>query len=340
MARRSSECVSQRNQASLTLRNQTGEFEIRKEDIQSRENTHRSLMPEGFEALPPDILRDILAYICSTETRFRIVSLTNAYTADSRRGLFNSEEATNDTVHFSKFGNVTAEGVPYYIQDAAKSQNGANLIVLKGGGKNSAAHEFPQKVEIAMNVPARRLDLLSGIAGWGYPATRDDRPALKVTATHNDGKSEVFELKNGEAFADYNRVIDVPGSDLMEGLVTKGQLRRITLPIAQTTPIAKLTLESYDDGVTPVIVAITADIVGAGPQPTGGGASNAAPKAQSGAAPPLPFRHSQRRRQRRRPAPTPTPVRLGSRARPGCSSSAAAVPTTSSNSSANPTAPH
>lgn len=277
--------IAQENAATLTLRNQTGEFEVRKEDIKTRENTKRSLMPEGFEALPADVLRDILAYVCSTETRFRIVNLAQAYTADTRRGLFNSETATNDTVHLSKFGNMTVENVPYFIQDPTKSQNGANVIVLKGGGKNTTAHEFPQKVEIAMNTPAKRLDLLSGIAGWGYPATKDHRPALKITATHNDGQSEVFELKNGEAFSDYNREIEVPDSDLTEGLVKKGQLRRITLGLKQTTPLTKLTLESYDNGVTPVVVAITADIAGAGPAPTGG-VSNAAPKATSGVANP------------------------------------------------------
>ena len=277
--------IAQENAATLTLRNQTGEFEVRKEDIKTRENTKRSLMPEGFEALPADVLRDILAYVCSTETRFRIVNLAQAYTADTRRGLFNSETATNDTVHLSKFGNVTVENVPYFIQDPTKSQNGANVIVLKGGGKNTTAHEFPQKVEIAMNTPAKRLDLLSGIAGWGYPATKDHRPALKITATHNDGQSEVFELKNGEAFSDYNREIEVPDSDLTEGLVKKGQLRRITLGLKQASPLTKLTLESYDNGVTPVVVAITADIAGAGPAPTGG-VSNAAPKATNGVANP------------------------------------------------------
>jgi len=278
--------IAQENQASLTLRNQTGEFEVRKDDIQTRENTHRSLMPEGFEALPPDILRDILAYICGTETRYRIVNLAKAYTADTRHGLFASEAATNDTVHLKKFGNVTAENVPYYIQDPTRSQTGANIIVLKGGGKKNAANEFPQKVEVALNTPAKRLHLLSGIAGWGYPATKDERPALKVTATHQNGQNEVFELKNGQAFSDYNREIEVPGSDLVEGLVSRGQLRRITLPIKDASPLTKLTLESYDNGVTPVVVAITADIAGAGPLPTGQGEAKAAPKPTSATANP------------------------------------------------------
>ncbi|MEY4484595.1 MAG: hypothetical protein RL693_2047, partial [Verrucomicrobiota bacterium] len=173
--------IAQENTATLQLRNQAGTFEIPKDQIANRENTKRSLMPDGFEAFGPENLRDLMAFLNASETRFRIVPLANAYTADTRRGLFASEEATGDTVHFVKFGNITAEGVPYFIQDPAKSQNGANIIALKGGGGKAAAQSYPGRVEIAMNMSAKRLHLLSGIAGWGYPATQDDRPAMKIT---------------------------------------------------------------------------------------------------------------------------------------------------------------
>jgi putative membrane-bound dehydrogenase-like protein len=259
------------NQASLTLRNQTGDFEIKKDDIATRENTRRSLMPEGLEALGAETLRDILAFICGGEQKFRVVDLREAYTADSRRGLFASEEATGDTVHFAKFGNITADEVPWFIMDPAKSATGANLIVLKGGGKNNVANQNPKRVEIAMHTAAKQLHLLSGIAGWGYPATKDDRVALKVTVSHSTGPSETFELKNGEAFADYNREIDVPGSDFVEGVVKRGQLRRITLPVKNSAPITKLVLESLDNGVAAVVAAVTADLTGEGPKPVQGG---------------------------------------------------------------------
>jgi putative membrane-bound dehydrogenase-like protein len=261
--------IAQENTASLQLRNQTGTFEIRKDEIAKRENTQRSLMPEGLEALDAENLRDLMTFLNASETRFRIVNLAQAYTADTRRGLFASVEAVKDSVHFTKFGNISAEGVPYFIQDPAKSQSGSNVIVLKGGGGKNAAQQYPQRVEIAVNTAAKRLHLLSGIAGWGYPATKDDSPAMKVTIIHTDGQNEVTELRNGDAFADYNKVVDVPGSVLVEGLVSQGQLRRITLPVKNTTPITKLVLESYDNKISPLVCAITADIAGAGPQPTG-----------------------------------------------------------------------
>jgi putative heme-binding domain-containing protein len=51
------------NAASITLRNQGGDTEIKLADIATRENTRRSLMPEGFEALGAKGLRDLIAYL-------------------------------------------------------------------------------------------------------------------------------------------------------------------------------------------------------------------------------------------------------------------------------------
>ena len=51
------------NAASITLRNQGGDTEIKLADIAIRENTRRSLKPEGFEALGAKGLRDLIAYL-------------------------------------------------------------------------------------------------------------------------------------------------------------------------------------------------------------------------------------------------------------------------------------
>ncbi|MFZ9745449.1 MAG: PVC-type heme-binding CxxCH protein [Opitutaceae bacterium] len=52
--------------ASLTLRNQGGDTEVRLADIASRENTRRSLMPEGLEGLGGTGLRDVIAYLAAS----------------------------------------------------------------------------------------------------------------------------------------------------------------------------------------------------------------------------------------------------------------------------------
>ncbi|TLD69811.1 hypothetical protein FEM03_15925 [Phragmitibacter flavus] len=250
------------NAASVTLRHQGGDVEIRKVDIASRENTHRSLMPEGLDALGAEVLRDILAFMTAGDAKFRVVDLREAYTADARRGLFAKEEATNDSVFPVKYGNIEVEGIPFFLMDPAKSGNGLNLVVLKGGWEKAVAQGYPQRVELGLNVAAKRLHLLSGIAGWGWPATKDQRGAMKVSVIHADGQVEVTELLNGVAFADYNREIEVPGSKLVEGVVKRGQLRLISLEVKKPGPITKVVLESYDNGVTPVVLAVTADLEG------------------------------------------------------------------------------
>ena len=52
--------------ASLTLRNQGGDTEVRLADIANRENTRRSLMPEGLEGLGAAGLRDVIAYLAAS----------------------------------------------------------------------------------------------------------------------------------------------------------------------------------------------------------------------------------------------------------------------------------
>lgn len=51
--------------SSLTLRNQAGDTEIRVSDVAKRENTRRSLMPEGYEGLGVENLRNLIAYLAA-----------------------------------------------------------------------------------------------------------------------------------------------------------------------------------------------------------------------------------------------------------------------------------
>ncbi|MGH9370918.1 MAG: ThuA domain-containing protein, partial [Vicinamibacterales bacterium] len=60
--------VASENAAGLTLRSASGDVLIRKEEIATRENTHRSFMPEGLEALGAEALRDILTFMASASS--------------------------------------------------------------------------------------------------------------------------------------------------------------------------------------------------------------------------------------------------------------------------------
>jgi len=58
--------IAAENDATLTLRNAAGTTELRKADIATRENTRRSLMPEGLESMGAESLRDLLTFMAST----------------------------------------------------------------------------------------------------------------------------------------------------------------------------------------------------------------------------------------------------------------------------------
>jgi uncharacterized protein len=272
--------VTSENSATVTLATQVGVREIAKSDIDKRENTRRSLMPEGLDALGPEPLRDILAFICGDAMKqFRILHLADAFTADSRDGLFASPDPRGGQVKLTKFGNVKVEGVPFFIQDPAKSSTGGNLIVLKGGpGKDNHSQTFPAKAEVAINVAAKRLQLLSGVSGWGWPAVQDEAPALKATVVYEGGEKEEFTLLNGIHFSDYIRPVEVPGSKGIDGLADGQEPRLLTLELTKKAVAKTLILESPAGNKTPpVIIAITADIEGKGPAPLSADASKRQP---------------------------------------------------------------
>ncbi len=249
------------NQASLTLRDQVGDFEIKKDDIVTRENTRRSLMPDGLDALGAETLRDILAFICGGEQKFRVIDLRTAYNADSRAGIFAKEDAKDQTVTLHKFGNVTVNGVPFFVMDPEKSQTGASLIALKGGGKGTVAENFPEKIEIATSATAASLHFLGGVAGWGWPFGGDKalgQPAMTVNVEFADGDKESIVLKNGEHFADYIGKAEVPLSDDAGDFTRRGQLRYFAINLKKKGALKKITLETSGSIVTPCTVAITA----------------------------------------------------------------------------------
>lgn len=257
--------IVRENPAGFTLRNQGGDVEVRKEDVAERINTRRSLMPEGLEQLGAEGLRDLLSFLAAEDGRYRVLDLRGAYTADSRRGLFASAEEKSGSVFPVRFGNISSHDVPFFFMDAKVNPSGLNLVVLKGGPKESASQSYPQKVEVPVQLTATRFYLLSGIAGWGYPAVGEEIPILKITTHYADGSQESTELRNKIEFADYNRVISIPGSELAEGVVKRGQARIITLQVKKNSPVKSLTLESYDNWTAPVVIAITADLSSAAP---------------------------------------------------------------------------
>ena len=257
--------ITSENASTVMLATQTGPREIAKTDIAKRENTQRSLMPEGLEGLGAEALRDLLAFMCGDAMKqFRILNLADAFTADSRSGVFAGPEANQGQVRLAKFGNLQIENIPFLVQDPVKSATGGNLIVLKGGpSAGNHSQSFPERVEVTVGIKAKRLHLLSGISGWGFPAVRDELAALRAVVVYEDGVREFFQLINGVHFSDYIRKVDVVGSQYIEGVTEGQQMRLITLELGRPVEAKMLILESpLGNKTVPVIAAITADLEG------------------------------------------------------------------------------
>ena len=252
--------VARENDARLVLRMAGRELEIPQANIKSRVNTRRSLMPEGFESLGAEGLRDILAYICEGNTRFRILDLDGAFTADTRQGLYQSQEVRGDTLRFRQFGIQTVDGIPFKIVNPATSPLGGNVIVLQGGGPGSFARQLPRQVEVKVGVAAARLHFLGGVAGWGASGPTPGSPILRVTEHFADGQIETITLHDGVEFADYIAPIEVPGSRLAADVVRGGQVRWFTIPVKRRAVLDTIVLASTGGIAAPTTVAITADL--------------------------------------------------------------------------------
>ncbi|MEW6158605.1 MAG: PVC-type heme-binding CxxCH protein [Verrucomicrobiota bacterium] len=258
--------VARENRSTVLLRNASGEFEIKTDNVRSRRSTGLSLMPGGFESLGAEALRDIIGYLCSGESKYRVLDLKPAFTANSTRGIYNSLEATGETLHFIRYGIVRAGDVPFEILSPNKTLNGNNLIVLKGGPNGAYSKTLPQRVNVKVGVAANKLHFLGGVAGWGYPwggeSKNQNTPVIKVTVHYADRQTEEIVLKNGVEFADYIGKFDVPGSRELPDIVRFGQVRWFTKPLARSAVIDSLSLESYDNAIAPTLVAITAELAG------------------------------------------------------------------------------
>jgi putative membrane-bound dehydrogenase-like protein len=270
--------IGRENDRSVTLRLPGGvEQEIKVADIKSRQNSGLSLMPEGLEALGADMLRDILAYMSGGTSKYRALNLGRAFTNSTLGGLYNSREAKNDTVHPAKYGVVTVEGVPFSLPDPSTTPTGGNVIVLQNnaGGKTLAS-SMPQRVEIPVGYAAGNLHFLGGVAGWGGGPDMH-KPAMKLTIEHSDGKKEVDELNTGEVFIDYNSRDEVPGSKRASGVTKQWHVRYFSVPVNERSPITKLVLESYKNGISATTLAITTDNEPPKPMPKFSTAPPAAP---------------------------------------------------------------
>jgi len=204
--------------------------------------------------------------IMAGKHQFRPIDLSEAYTADSRQGLFGRRRFKSQSLHFSEYGRVKVFGVPFDIQDPAKSASGNNLLVLKGGNPNMRdpiSATRPRKVVISLGegMHIEMLHILGGVAAWAHPFNKGAL-ALKIKVVYINGDTEVFKTRSGDEFADYSRhEFDVPGSKAVEGVVTDHQVRYFTKALTKDSGrVVRIEVSSADNEVVPVTVAMTAQL--------------------------------------------------------------------------------
>jgi putative heme-binding domain-containing protein len=260
--------IARENPASVIIRSLAGEQEVKVSEIKTRTNTGRSLMPEGFEALGAEAIRDIIAYMAQVDGGgYRTLDLSTAFTASSARGFYADDRGKS--LDLVKTGTVKFGGVPFNVLAPEKSPTGKNVVNLRGGpGGTMAKTQMPQRVEIkAHGFKANRLHFLGGIGGWAYPFIDEKKPVLTCTVNYADGDSEKLVFRNGVEFADHIARNDVPGSQYAEGLARGHQVRWFSKQLKKAAPITSLVLESADNDIAPTLLAITAQLADANAAP-------------------------------------------------------------------------
>ncbi|MFM1767922.1 MAG: hypothetical protein RJA22_451 [Verrucomicrobiota bacterium] len=252
--------IKTENRDSVTLVNLEGEVELKRADLASLQRSRLSFMPEGLEALGAKTLRDIVGYlIAGTPKGLRPLDLSPAFTADTRKNLFGTEETPS--LAFRQFGIVMVDNVPFHVVNPAGQPDGNNLVLLGGG--SGVAQSLPRRVEFPVRAATTKLYILGGVAGGGFPQGTPELhhlPAARLTLHYADGQTEEVVLRNGEHIADATRPSEVPGSRPTGDLVTRGQVRWFSLVPKRNARIETISLESFGNHLAPAFVAITAQV--------------------------------------------------------------------------------
>jgi len=211
-------------------------------------------MPEGFEKqLQSQELVDLLEFL-TAKGRFVPLPLSKVATVATTKSMFHSAENGPDRLIFEDWGPKTVFGVPFQLTDP-RGQSLANAVLLYGP-EGTLPPQMPRSVSVPCNSRVKALHLLSGVSGWGYPASPKNTVSLIVRLHYADGQNEDHALRNGEEFADYIRPIEVPGSKLAFKLGNR-QLRYLAVYAGRSEVVREIEFVKGPDKTAPIIMAAT-----------------------------------------------------------------------------------
>ena len=226
-------------------------------EIEELAGSAKSLMPEGFEkTLSEKDLTDLLEFL-TQKGRWLPLAMDKVATAISTKGLFHEGDEGPDRIVLKDWNRREVKGVPFdFIDPRGKATK--NLIMLHGP-LGTMPPRMPKSVTLPLNAPIKGLHLISGVSGWGFPASGKGSVSMIVRLTYADGSTEEHKLINGEHFADYIRRVDVPGSDF--AFSSGGQqLRYLKVVPKRTDLIKQVELIKGADTTSPMVLSITAEL--------------------------------------------------------------------------------
>ena len=228
---------------------------VLREEIDEMKASKQSLMPEGFEKqITPAQLNDLLAFL-TNRGKYLPLDLRKAATIVSTKGMFYDADSPIERLVFPDWSPKTVDGVPFLLVDPQGSR--VPNVVLLNGPNGEFPPRMPRSVELPCHAPAKAIHFLSGVSGWGFPGGRPGSVSMIVRLHYADGTTEDHPLRNGQEFADYIRVIDVPGSKLAFRLRGGQQLRYLAIRPEKPAVIDRIELVKGADETAPVVVAIT-----------------------------------------------------------------------------------
>ncbi|MBD3675066.1 MAG: ThuA domain-containing protein [Planctomycetaceae bacterium] len=229
---------------------------ILREEIEELIASRKSLMPEGFEKQMTETeLADLLEFL-TQKGKYVPLPLAKAATIVSTQGMFFDKAGQAERMIFSDWSPKTFNEVPFQLVDPQGTKV-RNVILLHGPYGNFAP-TMPKSVTLPCNAPAKAIHFLSGVSGWGFPATPKGSVSMIVRLHYADGSHEDHELINGVHFSDYIRRIDVPGSEFAFQLRNQ-QLRYFAVTPKTQKVIEKVELLSGGDPSAPIVMAVTVE---------------------------------------------------------------------------------
>ena len=199
-------------------------------------------------------MNDLLAFL-TNRGKYLPLDLRKAATIVSTRGMFYDADSPAERLIFPDWSPKIFEGVPFLLVDPQGSRI-PNAILLHGPN-GEFPPRMPRSVELPCHAPARAVHFLGGVSGWGFPGGQKGSVSMIVRLHYADGSVEDHPLHNGDEFADYIRVVDVPGSKLAYRLRGGQQVRYFTVQPRKTAVIDRIELVKGPDETAPVVMAVT-----------------------------------------------------------------------------------